>query len=121
VLRERGGASRTRRLLRGRAQRPSLEHLSPSRRVEAFTVSPTRLGFDEVVDFVGQRAVSHHYRISGDVVKVFSTPWRWVWPSELDLMAQLAGLELHERWSTWTRAPFTDDSTAHVSVWQLPE
>lgn len=98
---------------------PSLEHLSPRRRVEAFRVSPTRLGFDEVTDFVGQRAVSHHYRMSGDQVKVFSTPWRWVWPSELDLMARLAGMELHERWSTWTRAPFTEDSTTHVSVWQL--
>ena len=100
---------------------PNLERLSPRRRVEAFTVSTTRLGFDEVTDFVSQRAVSHHYRISGDTVNAFSTPWRWVWPSELDLMAQLAGMALHERWSSWTRGPFSEDSTTHVSVWQLPK
>lgn len=44
-------------------------------------------------------------------------PFRYVWPAELDLMARLAGLTLHERWSGWHREPFTSDSTAHVSVW----
>jgi len=44
-----------------------------------------------------------------------------VWPSELDLTAQLAGMRLGERWSTWTREPFTGDSTSHVSVWEMPE
>jgi hypothetical protein len=40
-----------------------------------------------------------------------------VWPAELDLMARLAGMRLRERWSDWKRAPFTSDSTSHVSVW----
>ncbi len=45
-------------------------------------------------------------------------PFRYVWPSELDLMAQLAGLRLRDRWADWNREPFTTDSRSHVSVWQ---
>ena len=47
-------------------------------------------------------------------------PCRYVWPAELDLMAQLAGMTLRERWSDWTRKPFTADSITHVSVWEKP-
>ena len=47
-----------------------------------------------------------------------SAPYRYVWPSELDLMAQLAGLTLHERWAGWSREPFTAESRGHVSVWR---
>jgi hypothetical protein len=41
-----------------------------------------------------------------------------VWPVELDLMARIGGLTLHQRWGSWTREPFTSDSTTHISVWQ---
>jgi hypothetical protein len=44
--------------------------------------------------------------------------FRYVWPSELDLMARLAGMTLRERWSDWNREPFTGDSMSHISVWQ---
>jgi hypothetical protein len=44
--------------------------------------------------------------------------YRYAWPSELDLMAQLAGLRLGDRWSGWSREPLTTDSHTHVSVWQ---
>jgi hypothetical protein len=47
-------------------------------------------------------------------------PFRYVWPAELDLMAQLAGMELRERWGGWEHEPFTDESGRHVSVWELP-
>jgi hypothetical protein len=53
-----------------------------------------------------------------DVALVQSAPFRYVWPSELDLMARLAGMSLRERWSDWTREPFTSDSRTHVSVWE---
>jgi hypothetical protein len=43
-----------------------------------------------------------------------------VWPAELDLMAQLAGMRLRDRWEGWTRQPFTSVSRQHVSVWQEP-
>jgi len=61
---------------------------------------------------------SHHYWITGGQVETFSVPFRYVWPSELDLMARLAGMTLRERWSDWQRAPFTGDSRRHISVWQ---
>ena len=47
-----------------------------------------------------------------------SIPFRYVWPSELDLMARLAGMRLRDRWEDWNRAPFTGDSRQHVSVWE---
>ncbi len=47
-----------------------------------------------------------------------STPFRYVWPAELDLMARLAGMTLEARWDGWTRARFTADSDQHVSVWR---
>ena len=47
-----------------------------------------------------------------------SIPFRYVWPSQLDLMARLAGMRLVHRWADWDRSPFTSDSTSHVSVWQ---
>ena len=45
-------------------------------------------------------------------------PFRYAWASELDLMAQLAGLALLERWGGWKREPFTAESTKHISVWE---
>ena len=81
-------------------------------------MSPTRLGFDEY-DSATQGLVSHHYYLPGDgPPDVFSMPFRYVWPSELDLMARLAGMTLRERWSDWNRAPFGSDSTKHISVWE---
>jgi len=97
---------------------PELRRLPPGERIRAFEVSPTRLGFDEYTDFVGQIMYSHHYRAGDGGLEVFSAPYRYVWPSELDLMARLAGLKLRERWSGWDRAPFTGDSVGHVSVWE---
>ena len=47
-----------------------------------------------------------------------SVPFRYVWPAELDLMAELAGMRLRERWDGWSRAPFTNESGQHVSVWE---
>jgi hypothetical protein len=47
-------------------------------------------------------------------------PFRYVWPSELDLMARLAGMTLEHRWGGWGREPFTAESDAHVSIWQTP-
>lgn len=69
------------------------------------------------LDPVTQRLTSHHWMRDGDGWRTGSTPQRWVWPSELDLMARLAGLELAERWGGWDRRAFTAESTKHVSVW----
>jgi SAM-dependent methyltransferase len=96
---------------------PALRRLPPGETVRAFTVSPTHLGFDEY-DVAAQLLVSHHYWVVDGRFEVSSAPFRYVWPSELDLMARLAGLTLRERWSDWNHAAFTSDSTSHVSVWE---
>ena len=63
-------------------------------------------------------AWSHHWMsVDGRLVR-HSAPYRYVWPSELDLMAQLAGLRLRERWGTWSREPFTSESTSQVVVYE---
>jgi hypothetical protein len=80
-------------------------------------VTPTHLGFEEC-DVATQTALSHHYWVDDGHLQTLSAPFRYVWPSELDLMARLAGMALRERWTDWTRAPFTSDSTTHVSVWE---
>jgi SAM-dependent methyltransferase len=95
---------------------PGLQRLPPGETVRAFTVSLTRLGFDEY-DIAAQILYSHHYWVVDGRLEVFSAPYRYVWPSELDLMARLAGMTLRERWGGWMREPFTSDSTTHVSVW----
>ncbi len=96
---------------------PNLRRLPPGETVHAFTVSPTRLGFDEY-DVASQGLISHHYRVVDGELEVLSVPFRYVWPSELDLMARIAGMTLRERWSGWKREPFTSESRKHVSVWE---
>jgi len=96
---------------------PGLRRLPPGETFQPFDVSPTHLGFDEY-DVVRQGLVSHHYWIAEGKVDVISPPFRYVWPSELDLMAQLASMTLRERWGGWKREPFTGDSDKHISVWE---
>jgi SAM-dependent methyltransferase len=98
---------------------PALQRLPPGETVRAFDVTPTHLGFDEY-EVASQGLISHHYSVADDKLELVSMPFRYVWPSELDLMARLAGMTLRERWSGWNREPFTSDSTRHVSVWEKP-
>ena len=98
---------------------PRLQWLPPGETFQPFAVGPTHLGFDEY-DVVRQGLVSHHYWIEDGSVDIVSPPFRYVWPSELDLMAQLAGMTLRERWGDWSREPFTAASAKHVSVWETP-
>jgi SAM-dependent methyltransferase len=98
---------------------PRLQRLPPGETFQAFTVSATRLGFDEY-DVVSQGLISHHYRVVDGRLDVHAVPFRYVWPSELDLMARLAGMRLRERWSGWNREPFKSESPSHVSVWEKP-
>ena len=98
---------------------PRLRRLLPGERFQPFDVSPQHLGFDEY-DVATQGLVSHHYWIEDGGIEVLSPPFRYVWPSELDLMARLAGMALRERWEDWQRRPFTSESDKHVSVWEKP-
>jgi SAM-dependent methyltransferase len=98
---------------------PGLQRLPPGETIRAFHVSETRWGFDEF-DVARQGLISHHFEIVDGRLERFSVPFRYAWPSELDLMAQLAGMSLRDRWSGWKREPFTSDSRKHVSVWEKP-
>lgn len=97
---------------------PKLHQLAPGESVRPFNVSARHLGFDEYVDRVNQISISHHYHINGDRVRTSSPSFRYVWPSELDLMAQMAGMKLENRWADWNRNEFVNDSPSHVSVWR---
>lgn len=96
---------------------PALQRLPPGETIRAFTMTPAHLGFDEY-DVAAQGLVSHHYWVIDGKLEIFSSPFRYVWPSELDLMARLAGMTLRERWSGWEHQPFTSHSTMHISVWE---
>ena len=98
---------------------PSLQRLPPGETIRAFHLSETRWGIDEF-DVADQGLISHHFQIVDGRVERLSVPFRYAWPSELDLMAQLAGMRLRERWSGWKREPFTSESRQHVSVWEKP-
>ena len=98
---------------------PDLPRLPPGERFVVFDASETHWGVDEY-DVANQGLISHHFEIRDGKVEKSSGPFRYVWPAELDLMAQLAGMELRERWAGWGREPFTSDSRTHVSVWAKP-
>jgi hypothetical protein len=96
---------------------PALRNLPPGQNNYVFHMSEDRWGIDEY-HFATQDFTSHHFAIrDGELVRN-SVPFRYVFPEELDLMAQMAGMTRYARWAGWQREPFTDDSTKHVSVWQ---
>jgi hypothetical protein len=95
---------------------PDVRLLPPGQTFRAFHLSETYFGINEY-DPASQGLISHHYRSNGDAFERRSIPFRYVWPSELDLMAQLAGMALRERWGGWNSEPFTNESSSHVSVW----
>jgi SAM-dependent methyltransferase len=96
---------------------PDLQWLPPGEQTRTFHFSHDHVGIDEY-DVANQQLTSHHFRLHDGRWERFSVPFRYVWPAELDLMAQLAGMRLRERWGGWKREPFTSASRQHVSVWQ---
>ncbi len=98
---------------------PELRKLPPGQNLVPFHVSPTRAAFD-VYDTAAQAMSSNYFKIIDGRGEFTTYPFRYAWPAQLDLMAQLAGLELRERWSGWAREPFTSESSKHISVWTKP-
>ncbi|MEU7334754.1 class I SAM-dependent methyltransferase [Streptomyces sp. NPDC007074] len=98
---------------------PDLRRLPPGQNAVPFHISSTRWAFD-TFDVATQAMSSHYVTIVDGRAEHQSLPFRYVWPSELDLMARLAGLRLSARWEGWARTPFTGESTRHVSVWEKP-
>jgi SAM-dependent methyltransferase len=98
---------------------PELRRLPPGQNVVPWHVSPTRWAFD-IYDTATQAMSSNYVTVDGGRGEYRSIPFRYVWPAELDLMAQLAGMRRRDRWEGWTREPFTSESGQHVSVWEKP-
>jgi SAM-dependent methyltransferase len=97
---------------------PQLRSFPGSETARVFTLESAHIGIETLDDPVGQVAWSHHWmEVDGRLVK-HAAPYRYVWPSELDLMARIAGFELEHRWAGWDRAPFTSNSHRHVSVYR---
>jgi SAM-dependent methyltransferase len=98
---------------------PGLQHLPVGATHEVFHASDDYWGIDEY-DVVNQRLISHHIENDGGAFRRVSMPFRYAWPAEFDLMAQIAGMAFRDRWAGWRREPFTAESRRHVSVWQTP-
>ncbi len=99
---------------------PDLRKLPPGQKGLVFNSEPGYLGID-TYDPLTQHLVSHHFTFGdGKEARLFRTPQRYIWPSELDLMAQLAGFALESRHADWTGSEFTAESGSHVSVYRLP-
>jgi SAM-dependent methyltransferase len=98
---------------------PELRRLPYGERHVVFAASEAHWGIDEY-DVASQGLVSHHFNGAGATIERTSVPFRYVWPAELDLMAELAGLRLRDRWAGWSKEPFTSESPGHVSVWVKP-
>jgi hypothetical protein len=98
---------------------PSFLHrLRDGQYVDAEAVTADEVRLDVLRhDPAGQRIDENHISLSVRGVQLFPVHQRYAWPSELDLMARIAGLRLRHRWADWTRAPFIGESESHVSVW----
>jgi Methyltransferase domain len=99
---------------------PELRRLPPGETAHLFAATARHVAYEDY-DYAAQIAVSHHFWAIGGELRTFSSPHRYVWPSELDLMARLAELRFEQRWSDWNRNEFTSDSRSHISVWQKPD
>ncbi len=98
---------------------PDLRRLPPGNTATVFATEPGYVGLD-TVDTLNQIVVSHHFRFGeGNEATLFRSPHRYVWPSELDLMAHLAGFTLESRHADWVGSPFVAESRSHISVYRL--
>ena len=99
---------------------PGVRRLPPGQVAVPFHVGEHHVGFD-TLDLATQQGTSHHYRRHDDgTVTYGASRFRYAWPAECDLMAQLAGLEPERRVADWHGTAFTGDSESHVSVWRKP-
>jgi SAM-dependent methyltransferase len=100
---------------------PELRKLPPGQQATVFQVEEGYIGLD-TYDVLNQQVVSHHFNFGeGKQARLTRSPHRYIWPAELDLMAQLAGFELESRQADWAGTEFTADSRSHVSVYRIPD
>jgi SAM-dependent methyltransferase len=97
---------------------PQLRRVPPGEVGRIFRLEPDHVGVETFDDPVGQIAWSHHWISTGGRLVHHAAPYRYVWPSELDLMAKLAGFHVRARWGGWDRSPFTAESASQVAVFE---
>lgn len=99
---------------------PELRKLPPGQQATVWLAEPGYIALD-TYDVLHQHVVSHHFRFgAGKQAQLFRSPHRYIWPAELDLMAQLSGFELETRHADWAGTEFTAESVSHVSVYRIP-
>ena len=99
---------------------PELRQLPPGQDIWGAHAGPRRM-VSYSFNHATQEYRGHYVEFTDGTGQYVTIPYRYVWPAELDLMAQLAGLRLRDRWAGWNREPFTTDSRSHVSIWQKPD
>ena len=114
---KRGNSPGAGRTLSHRGHDPRSTAIASGRDGRAHCGDTDARGIEEY-DAASQIAYSHHWWNQDGRLESFSAPFRHVWPSELDLMARIAGMSLRDRWGGWGHEPFTSESTKHVSVWE---
>ncbi|MEV6834012.1 class I SAM-dependent methyltransferase [Streptomyces sp. NPDC051133] len=98
---------------------PGLRTIPPGRQATVWRTDADYIGLD-TYDILRQHVVSHHFRFDDtEQARLYRSPHRYIWPAELDLMAQLAGFALESRHADWSGAAFTAESRSHVSVYRL--
>ena len=99
---------------------PQLRQLPPGSPGVLFSSEQGYIGLD-TYDVLRQHVVSHHFRYgTGRETTHATSAHRYIWPAELDLMAQLAGFELESRHADWAGSEFTAESDSHLSTYRLP-
>jgi len=99
---------------------PQVRRLPPTELGRVFTMEDDHVGIETFDDVAGQVSWSHHWMQVGERLVRHSAPYRYVWPSELDLMARIAGLRLRGRFSGWKDEPFAGDSIDQVVIYEKP-
>lgn len=100
---------------------PAIRRFPPGQTGVPFHIGEQHVGFD-TYDMVTQQGTSHHFTRRPDgTVTYAASNFRYIWPAECDLMAQLAGMTLERRVAGWNGNPFTANSESHVSVWRKPD
>lgn len=98
---------------------PDVARFSAGQSVRAYTVTNERVSLQVAQhDAVRQRMMTQYIVFTGERVRLYPVEVRYAWPSELDLMAQLAGLKLRHRWGGWKGEEFTANSERHISVYE---
>jgi len=101
---------------------PDLSSFDKNQAFSVVSITPTEVVLNaSQIDPTAQTLMGQRIHISEGGIKLLPTEFRWVWPSELDLMANSAGLPLIERFGSWTRTPFTQKSTVHISIYEKPK